>query len=59
MKHTMLIILLSVLAVCSSAASDLPHFRADFANGGFKDFEAVSGKWEIMRNGLREFSDDP
>ena len=59
MKHTMLIILLSVLAVCPSAASDLPHFRADFANGGFKDFEAVSGKWEIMRNGLREFSDDP
>jgi len=58
MKHTILIILLSALAVCSPAVSDLPHFRADFANGKFKDFKAVSGKWEITRNGLREFSDD-
>ena len=59
MRHSILIILLSVLAGYSVIAADLPSFRADFAKGGPNPFEAISGKWEETPTALREFTDNP
>ena len=52
--------LLSTAVCCLFlSAAELPSFRADASNGGFKRFVPVSGDWQITKAGLQEFTDSP
>ena len=58
MKQLFTLLLTAVCCLFLSAA-ELPSFRADAANGGFKRSVPVSGNWKIIQAGLQEFTDRP
>ena len=56
MKQLIFLFLTAVFHLSLSAA-ELPSFKADASNGGFKKFVPVSGDWRTTQAGLQEFSD--